>query len=270
MKFERHIAKPQALKIRLAASAEDIRVAQRLRYLVFHEEMGAQLSFENHAARLERDSYDDICDHLLVLCEGSRTESELSVHDGMVVGTYRLLQQSIAAQNHGFYSQAEFDMAPLLARKSNLQFLELGRSCVLKEHRGSAVVELLWQGIWNYVRQHHLDVMVGCASFEGTDINQHQAALRFLFQNAKAPSDWLVHAHASRRLEMSLEDTTKTDLKSIISNLPPLIKGYLRLGCYFGDDVVVDEAFNTIDMLVILPITQINRRYFARFGEPTN
>jgi L-ornithine Nalpha-acyltransferase len=270
LNIQNQMIKQSSLKIRLARSAEEIRVAQKLRYLVFHEERGIQLNPENLAAKTESDVFDEICDHLLVIRSGTEHNPELAIEDGLVIGTYRLLRQSVALQNSGFYSQSEFDIAPLLARKPDLEFLELGRSCVLKNERGSSVVELLWQGIWNYVRQNQIDVMFGCASFDGVDVDTHRAGLQFLSENNRVPEGWQVHAHPERRLAIKPVAGTQVDLKTIIFNLPPLIKGYMRLGCFFGQGAVVDEMFNSIDMLVILPVSHINPRYFAKFGEPTN
>ena len=267
MKLDPHIAKRPALKIRLAQCPQEITVAQRLRFRVFHDEMGALLTPNNIASQLDRDEYDEICDHLLVLApRETNHKTEFSVDDGDVVGTYRLLQQSMAERHQGFYSQTEFDVAPLLKCKSELRFLELGRSCVLSSFRGTAVVELLWQGIWNYVREHRLDAMLGCASFDGTDVEKHAEALGFLKQNVIVPDDWKVRAHRHNRV--SIAPLQCSDAKHIISNLPPLIKGYLRLGCYMSEEAVIDQNFNTTDILVVLPISAINPRYFARFGAP--
>ena len=270
MNFQNQMIKRNALKVRLATSDAEIRVAQKLRYMVFHEECGIKLSSENQSAKIERDAFDAICDHLLVIRTSDAENSELLVEDGTVIGTYRLLPQNVASQNSGFYSQSEFDIAPLLTRKADLKFLELGRSCVLQSERGSTVVELLWQGIWNYVRHHQIDVMIGCASFDGVNFESHRDALEFLLLSNKIPEGWQVRAHPQRRLEINSDSRAQPDIKAIISSLPPLIKGYLRLGCFFGQDAVVDEAFNTIDVLVILPVAKINPRYFAKFGEPTN
>jgi L-ornithine Nalpha-acyltransferase len=270
LNIQNQILKRNALKIRLAKSNAEIRAAQQLRYLVFHRELGVKLSPENQAENIESDAFDEICDHLLVIRAGETANLDLAVEDGTVVGTYRLLRQSVASQNSGFYSQSEFNLAPLLARKADLKFLELGRSCVLKNERGSAVVELLWQGIWNYVRQHQIDVMIGCASFDGLNIDTHRDIIQFLLESNKVPDGWQVQAHPQRCLNIKAGGQSQYDIKAVIANLPPLIKGYMRLGCFFGLDAVVDEAFNTIDVLVILPVAKINPRYFAKFGEPTN
>ena len=271
MKFEPHFAKRHALKLRFAQCSHDVAVAQRLRYLVFHEEMGAKLGPGELAAKLERDEFDSICEHLLVLKpHGDHPLSELSVADGEVVGTYRLLLQSVAERHGGFYSQREFDIAPLLARKRELRFVELGRSCVLQDYRGTAVVELLWQGIWNYVREQRIDVMLGCASFDGANPIEHAEALHFLQQTVNVPDDWKVRAHAHCYVAMGQKTGGILDAKRVLGNLPPLIKGYLRLGCYLGEGAVVDPQFNTTDVLVVLPVSAINPRYFSRFGAPTS
>ena len=265
MRFERHIGGSHHLTIRLARNATEVVVAQRLRYEVFARELGAQVSGQE----IDADAYDGACDHLLVIAPSVANESKaLRVEDGQVVGTYRLLPQAAAMHLGGFYSQNEFDVGGLVKRHPHLSFLELGRSCVLAEHRGTSVVELLWQGIWNYVRTHRFDVMLGCASFEGIDPSRHGEALSFLAQAPKA-DEWRVHAQPGRGSPMALVAASEINVKRAISSLPPLIKGYLRLGCHFGEACVVDPLFKTTDVLVILPVSAINPRYFARFGAPS-
>lgn len=257
------------LTVRLADGAVDVDAAQHLRYRVFYEELEAKPDAKARASRRDADRYDAICDHLLVVRKGVAVgPDEIRVADGEVVGTYRLLRQSVAERTGGFYTQDEFDIAPLIQRHGALKFLELGRSCVLKPYRTKPVVELLWQGIWNYVRLYDLDVMLGCASLEGTDPAHHAMSLSFMAQNSAAPPEWQVSALASRRVEMNILTPDKVDAKRALRLLPPLIKGYLRLGCYIGDGAVIDRQFNTIDVLIILPIAAINPRYFSYFGQP--
>jgi putative hemolysin len=241
------------LTVRLAASQGDIRRCQSLRYRVFYEERGAGAG----AAKTDRDRFDDFCDHLMVVKTGAPAE---------LVGTYRLLRQDVAGAYGGFYSAGEFDLAPLLAAHPEKRFLELGRSCVLKAYRTRPVVELLWQGIWNYVRAHGLDVMLGCASLEGADTTVHEETLSYLANCRPAPPEWRVKALAHRRVTMTGARTA--DPKAALRALPPLIKGYLRLGCYVGDGAVSDPEFNTTDILIVLPVGAIDPRYFAHFGAP--
>lgn len=251
------------MKIRLATTDAEVRMAQRLRYHVFHEECGASLSGMNG---LDVDRFDAASQHLLVI--DPNADGEFPVADGTLVGTYRLITQESAASLGGFYSESEFDLAPLLARHEGLRFLELGRSCVLKQARGMAVIELLWQGIWDFVRENRIDVMLGCASFEGTNPQAHAAALSLLAQNFTAADEWQVRARPERHNAMNLLAPGSYDARRAAFELPPLVKGYLRLGCRFGEGCVVDCDFNTVDVLVVLPVASINPRYFARFGAP--
>jgi putative hemolysin len=177
------------------------------------------------------------------------------------------LRQEVAGSGPGFYSEAEFDLAPLLARHRALRFLELGRSCVLAPYRTRPVIELLWQGIWNYVRLHRLDVMMGCASLEGTDPDAHAVPLTFLARHCAAEGEWQVRAHPHRHVAMNRLEAA-IDPRAALRALPPLVKGYLRLGARVGDGAVIDPQFNTTDVLVVLPVAAIDRRYFDRFGAP--
>ncbi len=257
------------LLVRLATTAAEIEAAQRLRYQVFYEELQATPDAVARATQRDQDRFDEVCDHLLVVqATPTSLPGAVIVSDGELVGTYRLLRQDIADANFGFYTQGEFDIASLIQRKPGLRFLELGRSCVLKPHRSKPVVELLWQGIWDYVRLHKMDVMLGCASLEGTDPRVHADVLSFLATHAAAAAEWQVSAHTVRRVDMKMLPVESFDAKRALARLPPLIKGYLRLGCAIGDGAVVDQQFNTTDVLIILPVSQINPRYFERFGKP--
>jgi len=255
------------LKLRLAQGLHEVQACQKLRYRVFYEELSAKSA--NPGGSTDADRFDAICDHLVVLRQGpALTSDPVMLADGELVGTYRLLRQAVAEANGGFYTQDEFDVAPLMATHPNLRFLELGRSCVLKPFRTKPVVELLWQGIWNYVRLHDVDVMFGCASLEGTDPKLHAEALSFLAEQGQAPAEWLVRALPSRYVEM--KQRSLFNAKAALRSLPPLIKGYLRLGCYIGEGAVIDRQFNTIDVLIVLPVSAIHSRYFGKFGQPNN
>lgn len=258
------------LLLRQARGPDEIAACQRLRYRVFYEELGAVPVGDMAQRRMDIDRFDGVCDHLVVVRRGAAEEDgqdTICLSDGNLIGTYRLLRQEIAEANGGFYTQAEFDIAPIIAAHPNYRFLELGRSCVLKAYRTRPVVELLWQGIWNYVRAHDLHVMLGCASLEGTDPRQHELALSFLAE-ASAPPEWTVRAQPGHRVEMRRRSPELIDHRRALKLLPPLIKGYLRLGCYIGDGAVIDRQFNTVDVLIILPVSVINPRYFEHFGAP--
>ena len=257
-----------SLEVRLARKKSEIRQAQRLRYEVFYEEMSAVPGALAMLSRRDEDAFDPIFDHLLVV---DRDDAANGRHwrRARVVGTYRVLRQEVADLNDGFYTQGEYDILPLIRAKGlDMSFMELGRSCVLKPYRNKRTLELLWQGIWSYVREHGVDVMLGCASFQGTDPHAHAAALSFLHHNALAPTEWRVRAHEHLRVDMNMLPADAVNVRAALKALPPLIKGYIRLGAYVGDGAVIDHQFCTTDVLIILPVEAIRSRYFARFGAP--
>jgi putative hemolysin len=182
-----------------------------------------------------------------------------------VVGTYRLLRQPLAEDYGGFYSAGEFDIGPLIARHGNLHFLELGRSCVLAPYRNKRTVELLWHGIHAYILQNRCDVMIGCASLDGTDPKRLALPLSFLHHYAPAPDAWRAQALPKRYVNMNRMSKEAINPKDALRALPPLIKGYLRLGAYIGDGAVVDHEFGTTDVLIVLPVSAIKKRYFEHF-----
>ena len=253
-----------SLEVRLATTKREIRKAQRLRYKVFYEEGQAQA--DATAALMRRDicPFDRHCDHLIVIDHAAR--SRLGRIKPKIIGTYRLLRQDIALAQGGFYSAREFDIAPLLARHPDKNFLELGRSCVLAAWRSRRTLDLLWRGLWAYVQHHHIDVMIGCASFAGTNPQAHAASFGFLATHAKAEADWQVRPQAGRGAPVQAFDPAMGKVRAGLAALPPLIKGYLRVGARFGDGMVVDHQFGTTDVFVVMPVADIAARYATHFG----
>jgi putative hemolysin len=254
------------LEVRLARKKSEIRRAQRLRYKVFYEEMSATPGALAMLSRRDEDTFDPIFDHLLVVDRGDPAKK--GWRRSRVVGTYRVLRQDVAELYDGFYTQGEYDIAPLIQAKSDYNFVELGRSCVLKPYRNRRTLELLWQGVWSYVREHGGEVMIGCASFPGTDPSAHALALSFLYHNSLAPEDWRVRAHEHLRVDMNMMPREAVNARAALKALPPLIKGYLRVGAYVGDGAVIDHQFGTTDVFLVMPVEAINTRYFDHFGAP--
>ncbi len=253
-----------SLEVRIARTAAEVRQAQRLRYQVFYDEGGATADAATTLVRRDVDAFDAVCDHLLVI------DHEPNEHNGhrapAVVGTYRLLRQEVARRHGGFYSGIEYDVDALVGGHPELRFLELGRSCVLAPYRNKRTLELLWHGIGAYTTRHRPDVMIGCASLDGTDPAQLALPLSFLHHYARAPEGWRANAHADRYVEMNRMPADAIDQKAALRSLPPLIKGYLRLGAYIGEGAVVDHQFGTTDVLIILPVAKIKSRYLSHFN----
>ncbi|MCJ8054299.1 GNAT family N-acetyltransferase [Shinella curvata] len=249
------------LETRIARSVTEIDAAQAVRYRVFAEEMNARLSSDAVRRKRDIDAWDMVCDHLLVLDTSIEGDAE-----EQIVGTYRLLRQDVAAVSGGFYSQSEFDVDTLIARHPEKRFMELGRSCVLPAYRTKRTVELLWQGNWAYALKHGIDVMFGCASFHGVVPEEHALALSFLHHNVQAKDEWDVLARPELFRTMDLMPPEGIDARKALSAMPPLIKGYLRLGATVGTGAVVDHGFNTTDVLIVLPIGKISGRYLNYYG----
>lgn len=251
------------LEVSIARTKQDLKRVQRLRYQVFHKHGSAIADVLGHLARRDFDDFDAICDHLMVvdrsLCQSAHGEAP-------VVGTYRLLAQEVAEEHRGFCSANQFDISGLLERHAGQRFLELGRACVLPAYRSRRAIELLWHGVWHYVREQHIDAMIGCASFEGTNSELLARPLSLLHHFALAPEPWRASAHPSRRVEMNMMSRSEIDVDCAWRELPPLIKGYLRAGASVGDGAVIDPRFGTTDVLIVLPVAAISPRYIRYFG----
>jgi putative hemolysin len=254
-----------SMEVRLAQKAAEVRRAQKLRYRVFYKDGSAIADPAQIFAQRDVDAFDGICDHLLVL-DHAGSEDRL-LRSQSVVGTYRLLRQEVAERHGGFYTSGEFDIGGLIARHPRLRFLELGRSCVLPPYRNKRTVELLWQGIYGYVQHHRLDVMIGCASLDGTDPDSLALPLSFLHHYGRAPDAWRARALPNRYVEMNRMPKEAIDSKAALRALPPLVKGYLRLGAYIGDGAVVDRRFGTTDVLIVLPVSAVKGRYMQYFSQ---
>lgn len=246
-----------SLELHLAATSRDVHRAQELRHQVFFS--GRTGSHKGAQAKTrDQDAFDAVCDHLLVI--------DTATGNRAVVGTYRLLRQDVADGEFGFYSESEFHIRPLLERQSHLQFLELGRSCVLPAYRERKTIELLWQGLWRYVQHHGIGAMMGCASFDGTQTDQLTRPLSFLLHEAQAERNWSVHARPERRAAYAILPREQIDGRTALREMPPLIKGYLRAGARFSAEAVTDHIFGTTDVFVVMPTAAINQRYIDYFS----
>ncbi len=246
-----------ALGLRIASTAAELEAVQALRYRVFYEEMGAEPTAEIARAKRDFDVFDTVADHLVVVDHAIGAGAE------GVVGTYRMLQREGAAAIGRFYSADEYDISTLLHFPGRL--LELGRSCVDANYRGRAVMQLLWRGIAAYVFHHEIDLMFGCASLAGTDPDQLSAELTFLFHNHLAPPALRPVALPGRYVDMRREQPGLIDTRRVLMMLPPLIKGYLRMGALIGDGAVIDHQFNTTDVAIVVKTDLMADRYIDHY-----
>jgi len=245
------------LQVRLAENEADIDAAQALRYRVFYEALGARAAVEAARRRRDFDRFDERCDHLLVLDHSRGTGPEI------IVGTYRLIRREAAARLGGFYSAGEFDIARLVAYPGEI--LELGRSCVDSAYRQRPTMQLLWSGIAAYVFYYDITVMFGCASLPGTNPNGLAVPLSYLHHRHLAPPAFRARALAHRYVEMNRLPMAVIDPARALAGLPPLIKGYLRLGGFVGDGAVIDADFNTVDVCIVVKTDLVTEKYSRHY-----
>ncbi|GBG13207.1 hemolysin [Novimethylophilus kurashikiensis] len=232
-----------SLHYSFARTPAEVMEAQRLRYKVFAEEMGAKLSGHDG---LDRDGFDAFCEHLLVR----------DVESGKVVGTYRILDPQMAGEAGGYYSAGEFDLTRLMHLSPSM--VELGRACVHRDYRSGATISLLWAGLAKFMVKNGYEYLIGCASIGMAD-GGHMAAN--LYEQLKdkhlAPVEYRVFPRCRLPIEALQNDMP--------ADSPALLKGYLRLGAYICGEPHWDPDFNAADLLIMLPLARMNRRYADHF-----
>ena len=240
--------------LRLARDDRDLRAAQRLRYTVFIDELGGDGALVDHDLRLEKDAFDPVFDHLLLI---DTRRDPAALED--VVGVYRLLPGDRVAQSGRFYSDGEYDLAPLVA--SGRRLLELGRSCVHADYRGGTAMYLLWNGLAEYVLDRGIEVLFGVASFHGTDTAALAEPLAYLHHKHLAPPALRVRARSGSYQAMDLIPEDQLDRRAAMLGTPALIKAYLRLGGFVGEGAWVDHAFNTTDVCLVMDTGRMSAKH---------
>ncbi|MEQ8442203.1 MAG: GNAT family N-acyltransferase [Alphaproteobacteria bacterium] len=251
------------LGIRLAGDdTRFVDASQALRYKIFYEEMTAKPSEEMAARKRDFDDFDAVADHLLVV------DRDLGDGPESVVGTYRLLRREEARRFGRFYSVDEYDISAIEARDDG-EVLELGRSCVAEDYRTRHVMELLWRGIAAYVFHYDISLMFGCASIPGTDPDALALPLSYLYHNHLAPPEKRPVALPERFVDMNRIPADQVDRRRGLAAVPPLIKGYLRLGGYVGDGAVIDPQFDTTDVCIVVETELVTDRYYKHYARKT-
>ena len=245
------------LGVRVATTADEIDAVQALRFRVFYEERGAVAEPPAATAARDQDEFDLVADHLLVVdhARGSGAKG--------VVGTYRLIRREAAERIGRFYTADEYDIGKLTAFPGRV--LELGRSCVDAAYRDRVAMQLLWRAIAAYVFHHRIGLMFGCASLPGTDPDALASELTYLYTHHLAPLEIRPRALPGRYVEMRRMPPEAVDTRRTLVHLPPLIKGYLRLGGFVGDGAVIDQQFNTTDVAVVVKTALVTDKYYRHY-----
>lgn len=243
-----------AFRVELAKTPDDLNAAYALRYDVFVRELGGTGALVDHEAELERDAFDPFFDHMLLWDDTA----------DRLVGVYRLLRGDQARAAGQFYSEDEYDLAPL--RAMGRRVLELGRSCVHADYRGGPAMFHLWNGLADYIAEHEVEIMFGVASFHGTDVSALAQPLSLLHHRHLAPESLRVTAKSPHAVAMDLLDEDAIDRRAAMVQVPALIKAYLRLGGVVGQGAYVDHAFNTTDVCLIMDTTAMSERQKRIYG----
>ncbi len=246
-------------EVRLASSDADVAAAQRLRYKVFVEEMGAAATPEEQAERREKDRFDPYFEHLLLIDR----DRDCDPADA-AVGVYRLMRGSVAKQGIGFYGASEYDLSKL--ESLDRETLELGRSCIHKDYRGGLGMHALWDGLGEYVVEHGVEILFGVASFHTADPKPIEEALSFLHHHYLAPENLRVTARPENAIAMDRIDRDEIDKLRALRKVPSLIKAYLRLGGFVGEGAWVDHEFNTVDVCLIMDTALMADKYREFYG----
>ncbi len=245
--------------IKIAEKKSELKKAQALRYSVFYEEKKAIPTISKKILRLDYDKVDKFADHLIVIDKNRKGIKN------KIVGTYRLLRGDITAHCGGFYTSSEFDLSNILNSYKNNQILELGRSCVHEDYRNGTIMNLLWKAIANYVKLYDIKILLGCASFHGTDVMKYTNELSYLRKNFSLPDRLSVKSLDPKIHPAYTEINSNIDDLRTFVKLPPLIKGYLRIGGKVSHDCFVDYKFNTIDLCVIVAADNIDEKYKKKY-----
>lgn len=245
-------------RFRIARTGADRVAAFRLRHDVFVAELGARLG-DPETIGLETDAYDLHCDHLLLLDENRAAPDR-------AIAVCRVLHEDAAARAGQFYSESEYDIAPL--RRSGRRLMELGRSCVHPDHRGGAALHALWTGLAAHVERRGIDVIFGVASFHGTDPAALAEPLSILHHRHLAPPGMRVTARPPGAVPMDVVPEDRLDRARAMRAVPSLIKTYLKLGGWVGDGAFVDHGFNTTDVCLVMDTGRLNLKQSALYGRP--
>jgi len=234
---------------------------QRLRYQNFFSHREDALD-EDHPDAVDRDEFDQHCDHLIVL-----DNNNLDKGMPKVVGTYRMRLfdlHSCRENNTSFYTATEFNLDKLMKKQGKV--LELGRSCVRSGYRDGTVIRYLWRGLGDFLSEHHVDYILGCVSFPEARADLHLNSIAYLYQNYLMEPELrplALHAVSAKMGDLPIID--KSDYKSAFNKLPPLLKAYLRIGARVGEGAVLDTHCNTLDLCVVANFNDLDPRYTKRF-----
>ena len=224
-------------EVRLAKSLAEIEAAQALRYRVFYLENNGHASKEMIRLEREVDEWDECAHHIIVINQKA---------DNAVVGTLRLVSNNRLANEQKFYTEKAFDLSKL--RNNYDRILELSRYCIEPGGRSGTILLLIWKYAMKFIIDNHFQLMLGCASFPGLDVNQHKNNLMYLYRNNLAPEGLRPVPIVSHSVDIATlhDETSDVQWDDEQKAVPTLLRGYLKLGARISDTAIIDKQFNTV------------------------
>ena len=257
------------LGARITADPAEILAAQKLRYQCFiiEEEVGdttrggTTQSFLDVENGVERDYFDEFCEHLIVT--DKIKEQAGASPDEYVVGTYRLMRREGAKRAGQWFSELEFDVEKFMDYPGEV--LELGRSCVAQEYRTKMTLAIMWNALAAYMFDNNIELMFGCGTFLGTNLDDHKEALALLKKKYVAEGKWACKPKGPTARPFPPVPDDLDDSAALLK-MPPIIKGYLRAGCKVSDGLFLDEGWGCFDILIIFEIKDAREHYREHYS----
>jgi len=237
-------------QVKIAENDQEIQQALNLRYQVFKLEMAGR-SEKEMADQLDRDKYDRFCDHLIVIDK----------EKNKTVGTYRLILSSRVDKKIGFYSENFFDITNIKQLANDYPILELGRSCVHKDYRSQMVINLLWNGIAEYIKSYRVRYLFGSTRLLTNQPTQVSKIYKYLKERFFVEPKFRVSAKEENKFDTLNEDIKINHPRDILAHLPPLLKGYLRAGVLVCGPPAVNRDLDVVLIFILLDVARIARPY---------
>ena len=250
--FVKNLIIPEAAKagryqVRFAGNQAEIEAAQALRYRVFYEEKHGQPNDEMVANKRDIDQWDANGFHIIVLDTHALDTDALDAgakQSNKIVGTARLFHKDCLKPEQHFYTEETFNLDKLHARFSNS--VEISRFVIDPAGRGGAILMLLWKYGMNFIRSNNIQVVFGCASFSGADVNKHRPILNYLYENHLAPESLCPVPKTNDYIDLETLFQPNADWADAQRSIPTLLRGYIKLGAKISDAAIIDPAFNTV------------------------
>ena len=242
-------------EIRFTQNKNELIESQKLRHKVFIEEMGGSKKNLSVVSNLESDKFDEFCRHLIIIDH----KNSKQLPNGKIIAVTRLMLTKDSKNGIGFYSSQEFNLNPITS--TNKECLEIGRTCIDHEYRNTLILHYLWIELGSFCSKRGVEILFGVASFSGNNIKKIEMALSHIHNDYLAPPKIRPMALEHGYIKMSIIPKDEINKSNALKQMPSLLKSYLRLGAKVGEGAFVDKEMNTIDILIMIDVSNMTNKY---------